>query len=152
MKKTYKRIKINEDLLKEVHSSAVTPLDFDTFLEGKTHETLPKGKVIGAYYNSYIQEQAAPTDTGGGFVNSRFGFSSPISHTNIVIKDSQGHLLTNPTDLQDYHHKNGGYALGFKELDFISAKERISIEWETLGITPVCGEFVFVILVDNCAC
>lgn len=142
MKKIFKRIKVNKELLK---------LDIDSnykginFKQNQVNDTLPKGKVIGVYFNSYVcqslpQEQGDTIGREIEYSRATFNF---ISHTDIVIKDNAGHLLTEPTDLRDFYHKNGGYNEGFKELDFNSQNERITISWETLGNQPICGEFIF---------
>ncbi len=139
MKKIYKRIKINKDLLK-------TNLPPEELLQNEVSDTIPTGKVIGVYFISYMP----PMDTGmpTGETMSRlvpFG----ISQTDITLKDSRGHLLTETTDIKDYEHKSGGYNEGFKELDFESKNERVTISWETLGSRPICGEFIFEIESPN---
>lgn len=146
MKKIFKRIKVNKELL-EFNGKAVK--DFSSYLESSVNDTLPEGKVKGVYFISYVsKKQIDTTQIGGG----RFTPSTLLSHTNITLKDSRGHSLTEPTDIQDYEHKNGGYSKGFKELDFESSNERVTISWETMGGVPILGEFVFIIETDNCAC
>ena len=150
MKRIFKRIQINKELLK------LNPLvkDFSEYLENETHDTIPSGKVKGAYFISYLPDSLPTTISSGegGVINPNFSLATMLSHTNITLKDSRGHLLTEPTDIKDYEHKNGGYGLGFKELDFQSSNERITIAWETITGTPILGEFVFIIESDNCGC
>lgn len=153
MKKIYKRIKVNKELLKLDTNGSYKNIDFK---QNQVNDTLPTGKVIGVYFNSYLcpnLSQATTVETiptRDGREHSKATFDL-VSHTDIVIKDSRGHLLTEPTDLRDFSHKSGGYNEGFKELDFNCQNERISIAWETLGNTPICGEFVFEIQApDNC--
>ncbi|WP_299833767.1 hypothetical protein [uncultured Tenacibaculum sp.] len=154
MKRIFKRIKVNKELLK-LSSKPVMGMDFSQYLLGETNDTIPSGKVKGVYFISYISENQISSSSpvlSGGMVVSRFSPNTLISHTDITLKDSRGHLLTEPTDLKDYEHKSGGYGLGFKELDFESKNEKVTITWETLGSIPILGEFVFVIETDNCAC
>ncbi len=150
MKRIFKRIKVNKELLK-LDTNSFLGKDFSEYLINETSDTIPSGKVTGVYFISYTSESPiSPYDIGDNYLT--FSPSTVLSHTNITIKDSRGHLLTEPTDIQDYQHKSGGYGLGFKELDFESKNEVIFIAWETLMGTPILGEFVFVIETDNCAC
>lgn len=150
MKKIFKRIKVNKDLLK-IDGRIVK--DFNEYLENETHDTIPSGSVKGVYFISYLPDTIPTPSTGeGGLVPTNFAFPSILNHTNITLKDSRGHLLTEPTDIKDYQHKNGGYSKGFKELDFESNNERISISWETTGGIPILGEFVFIIESNSCEC
>lgn len=152
MKKIYKRIKVNKELLKPSRKRR------SEFLANEVHETLPAGKVIGVYFNSYVSKMPQRLDYVGEVYNAdnvdaKYRMPNFFSHTDITLKDSRGHLLTEPTDIQDYEHKGGGYIDGFKELDFESKNEKITIAWETLGGRfPILGEFIFAIEVDNCAC
>jgi len=146
MKKIYKRIKVNKELLKLDTNGSYKNIDFK---QNQVNDTLPTGKIIGVYFNSYACPNL-PQATREDSKYSKATFDL-VSHTDIVIKDSRGHLLTEPTDLRDFSHKSGGYNEGFKELDFNCQNERITIAWETLGNTPICGEFVFEIQApDNC--
>ncbi len=152
MKKIFKRIKVNKELLR-LDASPNIGDDFSNYLINTQSDTIPTGKVKGVYFISYVSQNPVSSPIlGGGNTISRFSPSTLLSHTNIILKDSRGHLLTEPTDIQDYQHKSGGYPLGFKELDFESKNERISISWETIVGTPILGEFIFVIETDNCAC
>lgn len=148
MKKIFKRIKVNKELLKLGKTKGT---DFSSYLVSEKSDTIPSGKVIGVYFISYAsQGTIAPPILNSGV--QRFSPSTLLSHTDITLKDSRGHLLTEPTDIQDYQHKGGGYCLGYKVLDFESKNERITIHWETVGSIPILGEFVFIIESNHCAC
>lgn len=152
MKKIYKRIKVNKELLKPNQKSR------EEVLSNEVHDTLPAGKVVGVYFNSYVSNVPQRPVLGGGGVeggrrNVAYRMPNIFSHTDIILKDSRGHQLTEPTNIQDYEHKGGGYVDGFKELDFESKNEKITIAWETLGGSlPILGEFIFAIEVADCAC
>lgn len=147
MKRIYKRVKVNKEIYKT--QGASPPLS--QFLQNEVNETIPTGKVVGVYFNSYIDKggESAQRVEVRAAVNNVPNF---LSHTDITIKDSRGHLLTETTDIKDYEHKSGGYLQGFKNIDFNSQNERITIAWETIGKMPICGEFIFEIEVDNCDC
>lgn len=149
MKKIYKRIQVNKELLKLNAES--NELSLDDFLSNEVNETLPAGKVIGVYFISYKNASESPINEEYIGESMR---SAPInfSYTEITIKDSRGHQLTEPTELRDYKHKDGGYISGFKLLNFESKNEKITISWETINAIPICGEFVFAIEVSNCNC
>lgn len=159
MKKIYKRIRINKKLLKlnaePQVGHRISPAEF---LTNEVNDTLPAGKVVGVYFNHYGGNMPAfpinnnPDYGEGGYGRAEYRLPYMFSHTDITLKDSRGHQLTEPTDIQDYEHKGGGYLDGFKELDFESKNEKITIAWETIGAMPICGEFIFAIEVDNCAC
>ena len=152
MKKIFKRIKVNKGLLKLDDSPALGK-DLSQYRVNEVSDTIPSGKVKGVYFISYVSENKLSSPNMGSVpIVSRFSPSTLLSHTNITLKDSRGHLLTEPTDIQDYEHKRGGYGLGFKELDFDSNNERVTISWETITGMPILGEFVFIIESDNCAC
>ncbi|CAL2114131.1 conserved hypothetical protein [Tenacibaculum sp. 190130A14a] len=141
MKKIYKRIKVNKALLKTMSSKSRLPVE--DYLQSEVSDTIPTGKVIGVYYISYFPSGGIglPHVGEGRDVMRLAPFG--ISQTDITLKDSRGHLLTATTDIKDYEHKNGGYNEGFKELDFESNNERVTISWETIGRQPICGEFIF---------
>ncbi|CAL2095532.1 conserved protein of unknown function [Tenacibaculum sp. 190524A02b] len=152
MKLAYKRVKVNFDLVKG--GQVKNPL------ENEINDTLPAGDVKGVYFISYRNTNApiAPPPSGGEGNNPQFskqsfatGFS-PYSHTDIFLNDSQSRPLTEPTDIQDFYHKQGGYLKGYKELDFKSNNEQINIRWQTHAGQPICGEFIFVIEQSNCEC
>jgi len=148
MKTIFKRIKVNKELLKLGQSMG--PVDFTTYLTNEVSDTIPEGKVKGVYFVSYATHGTETSAIRGSV--SRFTPNTLLSHTDITLKDSRGHLLTEPTDIRDYEHKSGGYGLGFKELDFESKNERITISWETITGLPILGEFIFIIETNNCAC
>ncbi len=146
MKRTYKRIKVNKGLLKEKGT------DLEKYLANETSDQLPAGEVVGLYFNSYIDENAIVTGTPQGDPQAYNALPFSVSNTDIHITDAQSQLLTEPTDIRDYQHKSGGYIQGFKKIQDTSKPTQITIRWETIGTTPICGEFVFVIEQSNCEC
>lgn len=159
MKKIYKRIRVNKKLLKlSAEPQVQARLSPQEFLMNEVTDTLPAGKVVGVYFNHYGGNIPAFEDIGepyigeGSYPPNQYRMPFGFSHTDITLKDSRGHQLTEPTDIFDYEHKGGGYLDGFKVLDFESKNEKITIAWETIGAMPICGEFIFAIEVENCAC
>ncbi|WP_299134570.1 hypothetical protein [uncultured Tenacibaculum sp.] len=152
MKRIYKKIKINKELLKK----KVT--DYTPYLENEVDDILPAGEVKGVYFISYkgnVMSMPPKPPTEGPGVS--LAPTSPTalalySNTDIFITDSRDQLLTHPTDIKDYEHMVGGYVENFKKIDVTSKNEPIKIRWETLGGSPICGEFIFVIEQLNCEC
>lgn len=155
MKKIFKRIKVNKDFLKlSMQPQVYRRFSPTELLTNEVNDTLPAGKVIGVYFNSYVSHTGVNYDYEEPMYEGEAMRLAPIpfSHTDISLKDSRGRPLTEPTDLRDYEHKGGGYPRGFKELDFESKNEKITIAWETIGGQPICGEFIFAIEQDDCSC
>lgn len=161
--KTYHTIQINPELLK-IDRPTVEQLS--PFVTGRTTDILPKGKLIGLYFNSYVKELDAwsaidyqakeiipiPGDQKDDGVQMALpqGIAMICSHTPIRIEDTRNRLVTEPVDLRDYQRKNWG-SKGFKDV-FLDLKEneQITIAWEVIGDDfPPCGEFVFVIEEEN---
>ena len=151
MLRVYKRVKINEDLL----GNASLEVDFENstnplqpYLRGKQSVTLPAGKLVGITYNPYqleleeVQEQQ--------YYNKQ---AFLYSQTDIKIYDTNGRDITEETDISDYRHKGGGHLVGFKNVWMdLDCDKKITIEYNTIGRKPICGEFVFTIEQSNCEC
>ncbi len=159
MKKNYQRIQINPELLK--HKAPYTAINIDDFKNGQVTCSLPKGKLLGIYFNSYVQELSAwekidfqyPTPDNQTKVDKPREVAFVPSHTEIIIKDTRGRMITEPVDLRDYK-RNNMVDKGAKciHLD-IEHNEQITIEWRALGHDlPPCGEFIFVMEENDCSC
>lgn len=143
------RTQVNPELLQ--HGEASFTESLDTFKKGTVTDVLPKGKLLGMYYLSYVKELDAwsaidykkATDPDGTAPKDK---AFVCSHTNVRIEDTRSHLITIPTDIQDFSRKNWN-AKGYKEIDFdFNENEQIVINYDAVGDAyPLCGEFVFII-------
>lgn len=159
MKKIYHRIQVNKDLL-SIDNSPTMRQTLSDVLVGSITDTLPKGKLTGVYFLNYIESNPSiskpPITVGGGGVQA-MAMPNTVnfltSHTNIRIEDTRGRLITEPTDIRDYDRKNWN-AKGYKEISLdLETNEQITINYETIGDSfPICGEFIFVIEDNSCAC
>lgn len=156
MKKIYHRVQINKSLLLVDDSPAISQ-KLTNALTGSVSDTLPKGKLTGIYFLDYMKKNPTPNSPSvvGGGVSMAMPSSASFmcSHTNIRIEDTRGRLVTEPTDIQDYERKSWN-SKGYKEVDLdLEANEQITINYETVGDSfPLCGEFIFVIEDNSCAC
>ena len=159
MLRVYHRVKINSDLLKPDNiqldkTNVQSP--YSAYLKGHEKTTLPAGKLVGITYNEYPFQEIQVTSEGGGLTPVPSVSTAPSinwSQTDIRILDSQSREITIETDLSDYRHKSGGHVEGFKNVYMKNdADTTVKIEWETFGVKPICGEFVFMIEQDDCEC
>lgn len=160
MLKIYHRVKINKDLLTPDkiqldRTNLLNPLA--KYLSGSAKTTLPAGRCVGVTWNPYLHESAPkvqfPPQEGEGMIRPSLALPFSWSQTDIRMRDSKGREVTVETDLSDYRHKSGGHLDGFKNIHILNkADAALKIEWETLGKTPICGEFVFMIEQENCEC
>lgn len=150
----YKRIKINDSLLKITPNEAEN-LKIEDYKNGTITDTLPTGKVKGVYFIPYINNSTSHIMERGFGGNM---YSNSLNLIDITIKDVQGIQITENVCIADYAHKLGGYEQGFKKLNFESKNEKITIEWNTIGNNTtadtniLCGEFIFMIEKENCNC
>jgi len=153
VRQIYHRTKVNEELLQ--HGKVGANIDFSEFARGVVADTLPKGKLKGIYFLPYVKKldtwsaiDYQGVEPANDVPNEDFplGKAFICSHTNIRIEDNHNYLITQPTDLRDYHRENN-VLKGYKEVDFdLGENERILINYELIGEDfPPCGEFVFVI-------
>ncbi|WP_233898135.1 hypothetical protein [Tenacibaculum piscium] len=157
IKTIYHRFKINKELLNK--DKATLQNTIANYLRGEQNDTLPKGKLIGIHFNSYVKTldtwtaidyqdgtdpQATPLLATGTNVPDLNAFI--CSHTDIRIEDTHGRLMSEPTDLKDYNRANWGNA-GKRITPFnLVHNEQITIKWDVLGNDfPPCGEFIFTI-------
>ncbi len=150
----YNRIQINPELL-EKNNSEITMADYK---QGRAVGTLPKGKLKGIYYLSYIQALGAwekidyqePVPSSSASPEQK---SFIVGHTDITIKDTRGRLVTDVADLRSYERRymveKDAKCISF-DLDH---NESIRIDWDAQGHDfPPCGEFVFIIEETECVC
>lgn len=150
-KTIYRRFKINKELLNK--DKATLQNNIANYLRGEQSDTLPKGKLIGIHFNSYVktldtwsaidyQDEYYPTT--GTNVPDLNAFI--CSHTDIRIEDTHGRLISEPTDLRDYNRANwGNSGKRITPFSFLH-NEQITVKWDTLGNAfPPCGEFIFTI-------
>ena len=152
MLRAYHRVKINPELLTPEKmplngSNLGDPLA--AYLTGHTRSTLPAGRVVGVTYNPYPFVKAEQDTISNNYVQLPFTWSQ----TDVRLLDSKNREITTETDISDFRHKSGGHLDGFKAIHMLNdADAVIRIEWKTIGNTPICGEFVFVIEQENCEC
>ncbi|MFD0992369.1 hypothetical protein [Tenacibaculum geojense] len=163
MLRVYHRVKINPELL----NPDLIEIDEDNFLNpfakylsGSEKTTIPAGKVVGVTWNPYVIVE--PQTSGSPFPSESESIgrlpamalpNSRWSQTDISMYDSKSQEITATTDISDYRHKSGGHIDGFKNIHMSNTADTLlKIVWKTLGNTPICGEFVFIIEQENCEC
>ncbi|MFZ3565184.1 hypothetical protein [Tenacibaculum finnmarkense] len=158
-KTIYHVIQVNKKLLKHRENDII---DFKPYLIDDITDTLPKGKLIGIHFNSYVKKLdtwSAIDYQGKDKTPAADDTSIPelkafiCSHTQIRIENGNDKLVTKPCDLRDFERKNWSEK-GFKEVEMnLNNNEQIKIRWETIGDDfPPVGEFVFTIKAsDECA-
>ncbi|TDQ22753.1 hypothetical protein [Tenacibaculum caenipelagi] len=153
VRKIYHRTKVNPELLE--HGKTGSNVDFASFSRGVITDVLPKGKLRGIYFLSFVKEldtwsaiDYQGQEPANDLPNEKFplGKAFICSHTNIRIEDNRSYLITEPTDLKDYKKENN-HEKGYKPVDFeLKENEKIIISYELFGEDfPPCGEFIFVI-------
>lgn len=152
-RKIYHTIKINPELLK--HGKTGEDVAFSDFTEDVVYDTLPKGKLIGIGFTSYVKKldtwsaiDYQGVEPAGDVANEKFPMKKSFicSHTKIRIKDTNDYPLTGEADLRSFEPESNP-TKGYKEVDFeLKANERVEINYELIGEDfPPCGEFVFII-------
>lgn len=155
-KTIYHRVKVNKGLLdfdptiRQIRQQRRNNALKD-FFTGREVDVLPKGKLKGAYFISYANENSSRQNrqlppAGGGAMAMPNIATFLATNTDIVIEDSKGVPITKPTDIRDYDRKSWD-CTGYKKIDFnLEHNEQIAIRYETVGDGfPICGEFIFVI-------
>lgn len=149
----FSRVDINKDLLgfdfSAFDKDKSIKENFAGYFLDEVSANLPKGKVIGVKFNSYVDENSfndyyKDYDSKDAFI---------IGRTEIMLKDSRSLLLVDPSDIKDFKIQGGGYLKDFKKVSIeLEVNEPIKIEFNTTGnIMPICGEFIFAIE-DKCGC
>ena len=152
-RKIYHTVQINPELLKQGKTGA--NINFSDFTENVVYDTLPKGKLIGIGFTSYVKnldtwsaidyQGIEPADD---VPNEKFPMAKAFicSYTKINIKDTNNYPLTGEADLRSFKPENNP-TKGYKETDFeLNSNERVEINYELIGEDyPPCGEFVFII-------
>lgn len=105
-------------------------LNIDTQADTTQKITLEKGRCLGVY----LVTKKIPNDEQDVFVK-------------IGVNSSQGNVILQPTDFEDFTHKGGGYFAGMKQVNFqtdnnVFFVQITSEEWKNQSLK---GQLIFVI-------